>query len=80
MYNENSRASEYGIGTYIRQTIDMLRELEDTNLIIVESRSDVKEFEVFQEDGFFKYNIPCAAVFGNSFENDYYRNIGYLIL
>ncbi len=80
MYNENSRASEYGIGTYIRQTIDMLRELEDTNLIIVESRSDVKEFEVFQEDGFFKYNIPCAAVFGNSFENDYYRNIGYLIV
>lgn len=80
VYNENSRASEYGIGTYISQIICMLKDLSDTKLIIVESRSECEEFEVLQEDGYCKYTIPCANVFRNSFENNYYRNIGYLIL
>lgn len=80
IYNEHSRASEYGIGTYINQLIRMLKDLADTRLILVESRCDCAELEMLQESGYYKYNIPCANVFGNSFENDYYRNIGYLIL
>ena len=49
----------------------MLKDLSDTKLIIVESRSECEEFEVLQEDGYCKYTIPCANVFRNSFENNY---------
>lgn len=80
IYNEKSRASEYGIGTYIRQVIDVFSNLENTCLIVVESRSDTEKFELLQKEGFYIYSIPCANIFKNSFRDDYYRNIGYLIL
>lgn len=49
VYNENSRASEYGIGTYISQIICMLKDLSDTKLIIVESVPNAKNLRCFKK-------------------------------
>ena len=80
IYNEVSRASEYGIGTYLRQMVKNLKHLDNSILVIVNSRSNCNEFEIKEKDGYIIYNIPSPDVFIKSFDNKYYRNIAYIIM
>ena len=80
IYNEVSRASEYGIGTYLRQMVKNLKHLDNSILVIVNSRSNCNEFEIKEKDGYIIYNIPSPNVFIKSFDNKYYRNIAYIIM
>ena len=52
IYNEVSRASEYGIGTYLRQMVKNLKHLDNSILVIVNSRSNCNEFEIKEKDGY----------------------------
>ena len=80
IYNEYSRASEYGIGTYIDQLVTIFKDLDNCQLSIIQSRSDCKNLRVDNRNGYVIYNIPSPTIFEKKFDNKYYRNIGYIIL
>lgn len=76
LFNEESRASVYGIGTYIRQLIACLKNREDISLNVVLLNSEEKEFAKVTKDGYTLYYFPFAET--SVYEDKYYRNIGFL--
>lgn len=80
LFNENSVASEYGIGTYIQQMKDVLMGIKNISLRIVECRSDKAEFEIESKDNYEIYYIPSPVFLNRKYDNAYYRNIGYYFL
>lgn len=71
IFNNASRAANYGIGTYVRHLSDGLLTMPDTKISLVEMYADTKEFSVNEDDrGRIHYLIPPL--------NDYAENEVYL--
>lgn len=79
IFDETSRGSAYGIGTYIRQIIICLTGISDLSVHVVHIGADVEHFEIKEMQGYDLYNIPqfCIPIKGKT--NFYQRNIYYLI-
>ena len=59
IFNNASRAAEYGIGTYIRQLTSCLQSLPDTKVSLVEMYTDTKELSISEdENGICHFLIP----------------------
>jgi hypothetical protein len=79
LFNENSRAAVYGIGTYIRDLGDCLKEQEDISLHIVQLLSDEKEYKVIESNGYKTHYFPSPYVLYTSKTPLYYRNVWYIL-
>lgn len=79
LFNESSRASTYGIGTYIQQITDCLVDVSELTVHVVHIGADIEHFEIKEMQGYDLYNIPqyCIPIEGKT--NFYQRNIYYLI-
>lgn len=79
LFDESSRASTYGVGTYIRQMIVCLTNISKLRVHVVHIGADVEHFEIKEMQGYDLYNIPqyCIPMEGKT--NFYQRNIYYLI-
>lgn len=79
LVNNASRASVYGIGTYIKQFADCIQySLPNLELCFLDVCSDVKEFVVDKDErGFFHYRIPSYMGRGNFFS--YHRCILFFL-
>lgn len=62
LFNEDSRASAYGIGTYIKQLLSCV-ELEEYNVSVIHFRSDRKEFETEVRNAVTYYYIPNSYAY-----------------
>lgn len=61
IFNNASRAANYGVGTYIRQLSEGLSVCPDTAVTFIDMYADVKEFTVTtDEQGYSHYQIPAA--------------------
>jgi len=77
LVNNASRASAYGIGTYLRQMAVCVRSIHRFELCFLDINSDAKEFEVRQEDGVTHYCIPsCHGRFHHFL---FYKSILFLL-
>ncbi|MDR1581806.1 MAG: TIGR04157 family glycosyltransferase [Prevotellaceae bacterium] len=71
IFNETSRAAIYGIGTYINELTQCLKDT-DININVVTLNSDkVSEFCIENNDGVKEWKIPA----GKYHDTDYYQNI-----
>lgn len=79
LFDESSRASTYGVGTYIRQITVCLTDISELTVHVVHIGADVEHFEIKEMQGYDLYNIPqyCIPMEGKT--NFYQRNIYYLI-
>lgn len=81
LFNEDSRASAYGIGTYIKQLLSCV-EMEDYNVSVIHFRSDRKEFEIEVRNAVTYYYIPNSYGYDSYTKKDiskYYRNALYIL-
>ncbi len=78
IFNNASRAANYGIGTYVRALADGLLERTDMNVSFVEMFSDVKEYIITDDEyGCRHYQIPAMS---SHRENEQYcRDIFYFL-
>lgn len=78
IFNNASRAANYGIGTYVRQLSDGLVTMTDVEVSFVEMFADTKEFNVTtDEQGKLHYRIPSLS---SGMESEAYcRSIFYFI-
>lgn len=78
IFNNASRAANYGIGTYVRQLSEGLVALTDAEVSFVEMFADTKEFNVTtDEQGKLHYQIPSLS---SGMESEAYcRSIFYFI-
>lgn len=59
IFNNASRAANYGIGTYVRQLSEGLSAMTETKVSLVEMYADTKEFAISDdENGIRHYLIP----------------------
>ncbi len=79
LFQESSRASEYGIGTYIRQMIACLSDRQDCILHIVHIGAEVEHFEKKEMPGYYLYNIPTFCIPLQTKKSNYQRNVYYLM-
>lgn len=78
LFNNESRAAQYGIGTYIRQMISCLKRKDVYLLNIVNIDSAHKELQEEYNDGIRYINIP--AIHGiYRYSERYYKNIAFLL-
>ena len=62
IFNNASRAANYGIGTYVRQISDGLAILPDYTVSFVEMHADTKEFSITTDDSDkLHYQIPATS-------------------
>ncbi|MDR1223238.1 MAG: TIGR04157 family glycosyltransferase [Tannerella sp.] len=82
LFNESSRASVYGIGTYIRALSAALKN-SAVNVCVVYLRSDKPQMETEETDGFKQWYIPAPGIpdrgTGQQANESYYRNVVYLL-
>lgn len=78
IFNNASRAANYGIGTYVRQISDGLAVLPDYDVSFVEMHADTKEFAITEDNsGKLYYQIPAMM---SGVENESYcRSIYYFL-
>ena len=78
IFNNASRAANYGIGTYVRQLSDGLGALSDIKVSFVEMYADTKEFSIIEDErGQLHYRIPALS---SGLESEAYcRSIFYFI-
>ncbi|WP_148372097.1 TIGR04157 family glycosyltransferase [Bacteroides bouchesdurhonensis] len=78
IFNTNSRAAIYGIGTYIAQLIDCLKEEEiEFGLIYIHAAGE--EVTVTEEEGYQLISIPNTNSCNSRGREYYTRNIVYLL-
>ena len=78
IFNNNSRAAAYGIGTYIVQLIDCLKE-EEIELGLIYIHAEEEEVTVTEQEGYQLISIPSTSS-SNPRSREYYaRNIAYLL-
>lgn len=59
IFNNASRAANYGIGTYVKQLTEGFNSMPDTEVSLVEMFADTKEFNIiFDDRGFRHFLIP----------------------
>lgn len=78
IFNNASRAANYGIGTYVRQISDGLAILPNYTVSFVEMHADTKEFSITEDNsGKLHYQIPTMM---SGIENESYcRSIYYFL-
>ena len=78
IFNNASRAANYGVGTYIRQLSEGLSACPDATVTFVDMYTDVKEFTIItDEQGVCRYQIPAAPTGRES--DTYCRSQFYLL-
>lgn len=78
IFNSNSRAAVYGIGTYITQLTDCLQE-EDIEFGLIHIHAEGDEVAITEKEGYQQISIPTTD-FSNFQSRQYYaRNIAYLL-
>lgn len=78
VFNNASRAANYGIGTYIKQLSGCLHKWDDAKVSFVEINADTKEFVITKDaQGHLHYQIPVLSG-GKESDNDC-RIIFYLL-
>ena len=78
LFNENSRAAVYGIGTYIRQLAECFKDRKDVRLHIIELQSGKKEMEIIELADCCTYYFPSTQLSCNKLPI-YYRNVWYIL-
>lgn len=80
IFNENSRAGVYGIGTYINQVLTC-NNSEDISISIVNLRSDKKEFTIEEKGSVLYFYIPSEGerTYETEANYKYYRNVLYIL-
>lgn len=78
IFNNASRAANYGIGTYVRQLSDGLVASHDFKVSFVEMYADTKEFTITEDErGMLHYRVPALS---SGIESEVYcRSIFYFI-
>ena len=78
LFNNASRAAQYGIGTYLNQLCEGLKEKVSVSIIAINSEEE--EVKKTEEDGVCTIHIPEIS-YKNAPENfeRYYRNLVYLL-
>lgn len=78
IFNNASRAANYGIGTYVRQLSDGLSTLPDTTVAYIDMYAEAKEFTIIKdESGSHHYQIPAPP---SGMESESYcRSIYYFL-
>jgi glycosyltransferase len=79
LFNEGVQASMYGIGSYIKQMIDILHNVDDISLNIVQLHSDEIEFRIIKEKNINIYLFPSIETNNIKQSERYYRNIFYIL-
>lgn len=79
LFNEESRAAAYGIGTYINQMIYCLTNIDNVFLHIIQLKAKTKHFTIVTQKGYDEFIIPYSALSVDNPER-YYRNAWYLFL
>ena len=80
LFDEDSRASTYGIGTYLRQVIELLVKMSDLSLNLVRLRSESREFFIRENNGYSEFIIPNTVFSFSSCTERYYVHVWYLLL
>ena len=78
LINECSRASIYGIGTYIDQMTKCLSSISDVVLNIVELYSTKEEYSTEEKNGIFIHYVPSEKILSVNSKEKYYRNAFYV--
>ena len=65
IFNTDSVAGDYGIGTYIKQLMECLNSERDLKITIVTMLSNQKEFSVWENDRERQINIPFPIAFSS---------------
>ena len=79
IFNELNRASEYGIGTYVSQLVECLKDCSDVFCNVIMLNSEKKEFVCDNKEFYDIYHIPKLANVDNDIKK-YYRNVFYFIV
>lgn len=76
LFTENSQGGLYGIGTYIKQLISILKNIQDISLNIVELNADCDIFITENKAEYRKFIFPKTKPSKVSL---YYRNVWYVL-
>lgn len=84
IFNETDKAAVYGIGTYVRELMQALRDCCDINIRIIHLASACEEFEIATTNHVETWYIPIAQYNNHSMDEmqkmeSYYRNVVYLL-
>lgn len=76
--NNASRASNYGVGTYLKQLLSCLSSLSDVQISMIDMDADTKEYTIKKdESGYTHYVIPRA--YGAAKYDIYCRGVFYFL-
>ncbi len=79
IFNNASRAANYGVGTYIRQVADGLLACADMKVSFVDMFSEVKEYSIVDDErGCRHYQVP--TVYSGMESEDYCRCTSYFLM
>lgn len=78
IFTGNTRASAYGIGTYVMQLVECLKGT-DIDFGVVEVYTKGDEVTVTEKDGYQYISIPSVTFSGRESSKYYARNIAYLL-
>ena len=83
LFNDDDTAAVYGIGTYLKELTNALKET-DINVHIVHLRSDKRKFEIIKINQVENWYIPEVRYNNRSIGNvqekeDYFRNVVFLL-
>ena len=80
IFNGTSRAAAYGIGTYIKQLTDCLRDTDiKFEVVYLHSQNSGNEVAITEESGYKQLSIPTVASTVEKSAQYYRRNIAYLL-
>lgn len=81
LINTGARAAQYGIGTYVKQVVEFLKNNSSLHVSVINLNSEEKEFKVMQDNSSVRrFEIPMIGYSGRKTDEErYYRNIVYLM-
>lgn len=77
--NDGCRGSNYGIGTYIRQLTECLKDMEGVVLHVVHLNSDEEQCKILTKKGYEELFCPRNNMVWNGKYERYYRHVWYLM-
>lgn len=78
IFNGNTRAAVYGIGTYITQLTECLKDAS-ISFGVINIYAEGSEIVVTEKEGYQLISIPAVRYCNNNSHQYYTRNIGYLL-
>lgn len=80
IFNNATRAAQYGIGTYVRQIIHCLKEVRGLRITLIDLNADPTEVVVKEEAEVRTIQIPVIKYSGTESDyHRYYRNLMYVL-